>query len=349
MTEPATGRLGFIARRASVRLPFVWLCASLPAVGCSGPGEHVNEAALRRWAEPQSVGVATIYSDVLAGLSPDHEYRVGPDDVLSITVRHLERLGERTAIEVQVDRRGEIELPLAGVITVAGLTTGEIREVVAGALDRFIAGPEVSVVVREFRSARVAVLGAVAQPGFVSMPATELSLTEALALAGGLSDTAGTQAYVLRARRTPREPARLDVDLEALERGYLSQNVVLRRGDVVRIPRAPPFYVTGFVHRVGEYPLRKPTTLLEAVAIAGGVQIPDASPTLTRIRRRTPAGETVIEVDLVAVAAGEAEDVALAPWDVVEVPQSTTRWVVLGVVGFVTRIVTFGYNLAALF
>lgn len=322
---------------------------ALLLVGCTGPGEHVNDAAMALWTEPQHPSTAFVFSDVLTGLGAQDEYRVGPDDVLAVGVRDLETLGERTVIEVQVSRRGEIELPLAGTVAVAGLTTGETRAAIARALARFLEAPDVGVVVREFKSARIAVLGAVAGPGFVSMPTTEISLTEALAMAGGLDDSAGTRAYVFRARRAPGEPARLDLDLEALERGYLSQNPVLRRGDVVRVPKAPPVFVMGYVNHVGEYPLRKPTTVLEAIAIAGGVQIPDASPTLARIRRRTPAGERVIPIDLVAIANGEAADTVLVAWDVIEVTQSTTRWVVLGVVGFATRIVSFGYNLATLF
>lgn len=303
-----------------------------------------------RWTEPQSVdGVTYALTSVLAGISGGQEHRIGPDDVLAVTVRDLDRLGERTTLEVQVSRSGRIEVPLAGDVEVAGLTAVEARAAVASALERFLQAPEVSVVVRESRSARIAVLGAVAQPGFVTLPGSHVSLTEALAMAGGLLERAGTRAHVLRASREEGEPFRVDVDLVALERGDLSQNVILRRGDVVQVPVAPPFFVMGYVHRVGEYPLRKPTTVLEAIAIAGGVQVPEASPTLAQIRRRTRGGEEVIPVDLVAIAEGEASDLAVQPFDIIEVPQSTARWAVLGVVNLVTRIVSFGYNLASLF
>lgn len=319
-------------------------------LGCTGVGERVNQAALDRWTEPQSPdSVAYVFTDVLAGVSGGLDHRIGPDDVLSVTVRDLDRLGERTTLEVQVSRSGVIEIPLAGDVEVAGMTAGEARAAVARGLERYLQSPEVSVVVREFKSARIAVLGAVADPGFVDVPGSHVSLTEALAMAGGLTEASGTRAYVLRARREPGEPYRIDVDLDALERGYLSQNPILCRGDVVRVPVAPPFFVMGYVSRVGEYPLKKPTTVLEAIAMAGGVLVPDASPTLAQIRRRTRNGEEVIPVDLVAVAAGEASDPQVQPFDIIEVPQSTTRWVVLGVVGFVTRIVSFGYNLASLF
>lgn len=328
--------------------------------GCAAPGETVNEEALRRWTERKSERfVAPISSEVLAALNADREYRVGADDVLELAIYDLDRLGERSTLEVQVTRAGLIDVPLAGTIHVAGLTPGEVRDAIAAGLERFLARPQVTVKVQEFKSTRIAVLGAVAQPGVITLPVSEVTITEALALAGGPGPEAGMTATLFRAARRSGESFRIEVDLLALENGDVLQNFMVRSGDVIQVAAAPPIFVIGYVNKVGEIPLKRPMTLLEAVAIAGGVQIPEASPTLARIRRRTDGGsatvlgagvdEEVIEVDLVAIADGEAPDVPLVAWDIVEVPQSTTRWVVLGVTNFVTRIVSFGYNLASLF
>src|SRR5688500_13798317 len=70
--------------------------------GCAGPGETVNQEALRRWTERPTGGAigfaAPISSDVLAALYADREYRVGPDDVLTLGVYDLDRLGERSSV-----------------------------------------------------------------------------------------------------------------------------------------------------------------------------------------------------------------------------------------------------------
>jgi polysaccharide biosynthesis/export protein len=61
------------------------------------------------------------------------------------------------------------------------------------------------------------------------------------------------------------------VDLKELQSGALSQNVKLRDGDTIFVPRAETVYVFGQVKSPGAYPIQRNTTVLQALSLAGGV------------------------------------------------------------------------------
>lgn len=91
---------------------------------------------------------------------------------------------------------------------------------------------------------------------------------------GGSSPTGGTDdgtsdAFIAQAMATQAEVIR--VDIRDLQRGVLAQNVRLRDGDTVFVPRAPTIFVFGQVRNAGEYPIKSETTVLQALSLAGGV------------------------------------------------------------------------------
>ena len=163
--------------------------------------------------------------------------------------------------------------------------------------------------VTAYRSRRVFVLGQVRSPGAYPL-AVPTTVIELLALAGGSTELAATEVVVVRGGALPAEaresrelpenlpPPRegdgseaLRVDLEALERGDVSQNVTLQNGDTVFVPRAAVVYVFGEVRRPGRYALRGATTVLQALTLAEGTT-PFAA--LNRMRIvRTVNGEQV--------------------------------------------------------
>src|SRR5215208_4795772 len=107
------------------------------------------------------------------------EYRVGPQDVLNITVFGEEDL-KRT---VTLDSEGSFDFPYAGRITASGLTARAIGEAVAGKLKNFYVNPQVSVEVAKFRSQNVFVFGQVHAPGQYPLSGN-MSVMQALAAAG---------------------------------------------------------------------------------------------------------------------------------------------------------------------
>ena len=206
------------------------------------------------------------------------DYVVGPQDLVAITVFDHPALSGKFNIESD----GAFTFPLIGRVKAAGLTPRAIEAELAKRLrDGYMKDPQLSVTVEQYRSQRVFIIGAVAQPGpFVLTGNT--TLIEALARAGSTTNEAVGEAIVVRARPgreiagplLPEHAGDAEVeriDLKQLEGGTLSQNVFLRDGDTVVVPRGEQVFVLGEVRTPGSYSIRKGTTLLQVLALAGGV------------------------------------------------------------------------------
>jgi polysaccharide export outer membrane protein len=142
------------------------------------------------------------------------EYRIGPSDLLSVTVFQTKDLDR----DVRVDNAGQVSLPLIGAVEAAGRTAHELEADLAtryGA--RYLQDPQISVFVKEFASQRVTVDGAVGKPGIYPLT-TRLSLLQAISLAEGLDDNASEHnVFVFRTVKGKRQFARFD--LEAIRNG----------------------------------------------------------------------------------------------------------------------------------
>ena len=134
--------------------------------------------------------------------------------------------------------------------------------------------------VGQYKSRRLFIVGEVRSPGTYVLTGN-MSLIEAIALAGSALPTASGDALIVRGGVNgangagPTLPAadRVGaerVDLEALQRGDLEQNVALRDGDTIFIPRAETVFLVGQVRNPGSYPIKRGTTVLQALALAGG-------------------------------------------------------------------------------
>jgi polysaccharide biosynthesis/export protein len=213
------------------------------------------------------------------------EYVVGPQDVLAVTVTNEPTLtGKFTVVP-----DGTVAYPLLGSVKVGGLSLRAVeRELTTRLADGYLERPLVSVALDQFGSQRVLVVGEVRQAGSypLSGPTT---LLEILLKAGAPTPAAGAEALIVRGRtvdpRTTTTSASasalaasssnvLRANLDALQRGDLSQNLTLRPGDMVFVPRAEPstpVYVMGMVKAPGAYQVTKGATVLQVLAQAGGV------------------------------------------------------------------------------
>ena len=206
------------------------------------------------------------------------DYVIGPQDVLLIQVFDQPDLGGKYAVEAD----GTFNFPLIGRIKAGALTLrafeGELKRLLA---DGYFRNPQVTVAVEQYRSQRVFVMGEVRQPGPVALTG-EMNLIEALARAGSTLSTASGEVAIVRARSGNGEAGPLAPDHDAgtevfrasirdLESGALSQNLDLRDGDTIFVPRAETVYVFGQVKNPGVYGMQKNTTVLQALSLAGGV------------------------------------------------------------------------------
>ncbi|HUS45601.1 MAG TPA: polysaccharide biosynthesis/export family protein [Phycisphaerae bacterium] len=111
-------------------------------------------------------------------------------------------------------------------------------------------------------------------------------------------------------------------DVEALQAGDPTQNLVLRDGDVITIPSPPigDFYMTGYVARPGVYSLTgRKITLLQAVAAAGGLTAVAVPWRTEVVRRISETEEEIIYVDVAKIARGESPDFYVQPEDLIRV------------------------------
>ena len=200
--------------------------------GCNG-GSAVSDASAlalgSRGAQDLETATASrVVAPYLDAASPGAKsYRVGPQDVLDITVFMVPDLTK----SVQVSERGLINLPLIGDVRAAGATAAEIeREMQRRLGARYLKNPQVTVFVKEFNSQRITVEGSVKKPGVYPLRGQD-SLMRSIAMAEGLDrDTASSNVVVFRMIDGTRQALRYDLDSI---RGGRSEDPPIEAGDVI--------------------------------------------------------------------------------------------------------------------
>ena len=205
------------------------------------------------------------------------DYRLGPQDVIAITIWDQLDLSGKFTIEPD----GTFTFPLIGRVEASGKTAREVEAALKARLREGIFNdPQVSVVVDNYASQRVFVVGEVRTAGSYPLKG-ETSLIEALSLAGSTLDQAAREVLIVRSanaasRGKPVLPSEakdaevIRVDLIALQQGDLSHNVMLRPGDTIFVPRAESVFVFGQVKSPGQYVVRQGTTVMQVLSLAGG-------------------------------------------------------------------------------
>lgn len=210
------------------------------------------------------------------------DYIIGPQDVLSITV-FIGTVNETTLSgRFTVESDGSINYPLVGRVPVAGKTLRALQDEITRRLAAgFLVNPQVTILVEQYRSQSIFVVGEVRQPG-KHIISGNMSLLEALSQAGGTTTTAGTEVIVRRPKDPnatagpvdPTDDSRSDVvarvNLEDLQSGRAA-NVTIRDGDTIVVLKAEMFFVTGHVRSPGSYVWQKGMTVLKAISGAGGI------------------------------------------------------------------------------
>jgi polysaccharide export outer membrane protein len=146
---------------------------------------------------------------------------------------------------------------------------------------------QVTVLVTEFRSRQVSVLGQVTKPGRYPIEEPSVRLTDVLAMAGGIGQQGAESVTVIRAGDAEQ---RLEIDLLGLfDAPGGPKNIEINNGDTVFVPRIPVFYVYGEVQRPGAYRLERNMTVMQAISLASGLT-PRGSEKGLRITRKTAKG-----------------------------------------------------------
>ena len=158
------------------------------------------------------------------------EYQIGPEDVLDISVWKNPELSR--TVPVRPD--GKVSLPLLNDFRAAGLTPSDLREQLVARLSEFVPTPEVSVIVREVHSRKVAVVGAVKTAGRYELK-SPMTVLEAIALAQGFTDFAARDRIVVL-RQSGGTTTRIPFNYRKIAEGMEQENFFVRPGDIVVVP-----------------------------------------------------------------------------------------------------------------
>lgn len=264
-----------------------------------------------------------------ANLSPakPQDYEIGPEDVLDITLFNIDQKedGMPGNVQSRVSQTGFVTLPILGEVQVSGLTPSQLEQTLREKYGEYMHAPDVGVRVTEYQSHSVSVLGAVKKPGVFQVTGST-KLRDLLAMAGGVTDEAGTFLHVSQQRAEGAQTSVINLyDLSKNVNGAL--NLPIHSGDVITVPRAGSFFVDGYVGNPGAYPLSREYTLSQALAVAGGVTT-DAKPSEITVFRRNEQGEVqTIILDLGQIRELQAKDITIAENDVIVVPPNTVKMV----------------------
>jgi len=159
------------------------------------------------------------------------EYRIGPEDVLHISVWKEEDLDRKVLVRPD----GGISFPLVGDIQVSGRTPLEVQDEIRSRLQRYVPDAEVTVSVDKISGYTVFVLGEVNNPGQFTL-GRYVDVVQALTLAGGTTPYASERNMQILRRQDGREVT-YSFDFRDIKRGRdLEQNIILQSGDVVVVP-----------------------------------------------------------------------------------------------------------------
>jgi lipopolysaccharide/colanic/teichoic acid biosynthesis glycosyltransferase/protein involved in polysaccharide export with SLBB domain len=258
----------------------------------------------------------TVSVDTLPRGEVDPIYRLGPGDRLEVNV-----VGEpgMEALMVQVDRGGDIQLPMLDNVQAAGLSLGELQIRLKEGYGIHFMEPWVVVQLREPLSRPLYLLGEFNQPGIVHMT-SETNLIQALGAGRGLTDRAYT-----RGSRLIRDDKIVAVDINSLlNGGRMDQNVWLQPNDTIFVPGLDDLriFVLGAVAAPGALEVTNgPLTLADAITRGGGPRRGEANLEEVRIiRSNSPVSGELFVVDFTRITQGLAMDMPLEPGDIVYVP-----------------------------
>lgn len=264
--------------------------------------------------------------------------QLGVDDLVAVSVYDAPEL-TRT---VRVEADGTIHLPLLhDGVKAFGLYPGELEAAVADELktEQILVDPVVKITVAEYHSRPVAVMGAVKLP--VTFQAVgAVTLLDALAKAGGLTDLAGAEILVTREGEVEHVPVK-----RLLNDADPAVNFALHGGEQIRVPEAGKIFVFGNVHKPGAFLVRDGTenSVLKLVAMAEGLA--PFHYKIAYIYRPQADGERQeIPVALDKILDRKADDVALEVNDLLYIPDNKGKRLAAGVVD---RLAGFGSSTAS--
>jgi len=161
----------------------------------------------------------------------EQDTTLGPGDVFDVRVFNEESLSNT----YQISPDGTIDYPLIDRITVADLRPQEIAALIARELKegKFLKNPQVSVLVKEYKSKKIHVLGQVKSPGTFPFQ-DEMTVVQAVTLAGGFTPLAAQNKTTITRKLEGKEMI-IRAEVAKISKGE-APNISLQAGDIIFVP-----------------------------------------------------------------------------------------------------------------
>jgi polysaccharide export outer membrane protein len=223
------------------------------------------------------------------------EYRIGAGDILKISVFKNPDL----TLEARVSEVGAISFPLVGAVQVSDLTLPAAEKKIADLLKGggFVVNPQVNILLETAFGNLVSVLGEVNKPGRYALDAAGGHLSGMLATAGGIMPTGSDTVIVSGTRNGKLFRREIDVVKAAME-GNTGDDILLSGGDTLFVNHQPMFYIYGQVQKAGQYRLERDMTVMQALAVGGGITTKGTRRGIVLHRRDAHGKVNEIEVSL---------------------------------------------------
>ncbi|MDQ6975962.1 MAG: polysaccharide export protein [Mariprofundaceae bacterium] len=226
----------------------------------------------------------------------NYRYFIQAMDVLKITVwDHPELTNPSGTTSTSssdgslVRHDGTIFYPYVGVVKVSGMTVEGVRRILTKKLSGYIKKPQVDVRITSFRSQKVYITGEVKNPGNLFLDDTPLTLLDAVNKMGGITTTANLSHVTVHSNDGALRTISL---FRLLNRGDITQNMILQNGDTVHIPNNinNKIFVMGEVVKQASLPLPdEGMSLAEAISNVGGYNLTTSDPAKVYVIRGVDA------------------------------------------------------------
>ena len=286
--------------------------------------------------QPVPAGSPAAPSATPASAPTPSTYLLGPDDQIIIQGPEMDEVINRP---YRVDPEGYVSLPMLGRIKAGGLTIGDFETQLNGAAARYVRNPQLVASVAEFHSQPISVVGAVNQPGAQQLQGKK-TLMQVISMVGGFRPDAGNTLTITRESQwgplplpnsttdASRKYSVAEISIpELLSEKNPQINIPIMPNDVITVPVSETVYVVGDVHKAGGFLLgeHKDMTVLQAVAMAEGIDGTADSKHSRIIHHPTDSSRTETSVNLKLILSGKAQDVPLNGGDILFVPGSNSK------------------------